>query len=131
MKNLHLQNLKKDVQSKFIYHSGNSKTTRLQDSSQGSIFYSKTELLTHKTGAFITSKHEILRATSTSVKSLHKFHHTFAVFFFYIYIYIYIQSILVISKSKGPSKTLRDIHASTYQICSIEEKQFEQRNFTN
>ena len=89
MKNLHLQNLKKDVQSKFIYHSGNSKTTRLQDSSQGSIFYSKTELLTHKTGAFITSKHEILRATSTSVKSLHKFHHTFAVFFFYIYIYIY------------------------------------------
>ena len=33
-----------------------------------------------------------------------------------------IQSTLVISKSKGPSKTLRDIRTSTYQICSIEEK---------
>ena len=36
-----------------------------------------------------------------------------------------------ISKSKGPSKTLRDIRTSTYQICSIEEKIFEQPNFTN
>ena len=34
----------------------------------------------------------------------------------------HIQSTLVISKSKGPSKTLRDIRTSTYQICSIEEK---------
>ena len=42
-----------------------------------------------------------------------------------------IQSTLVISKSKGPSKTVRDIHTSTYQICSIEEKQFEQPIFTN
>ena len=33
-----------------------------------------------------------------------------------------IQPTLVISKSKGPSKTLRDIRTSTYQICSIEEK---------
>ena len=33
-----------------------------------------------------------------------------------------IQSTLVISKSKEPSKTLRDIRTSTYQICSIEEK---------
>ena len=33
-----------------------------------------------------------------------------------------LQSTLVISKSKGPSKTLRDIRNSTYQICSIEEK---------
>ena len=37
-----------------------------------------------------------------------------------------IQSTLVISKSKGPSKTLRDIRTSTYQNCSTEEKQFEQ-----
>ena len=42
-----------------------------------------------------------------------------------------IQSTLVISKSKGPTKTLRDIRTSTYQICSIEEKNFEQPNFTN
>ena len=28
-----------------------------------------------------------------------------------------IQSILVVSKSKGPSETLRDIRTSTYQIC--------------
>ena len=35
---------------------------------------------------------------------------------------MYIQSTLVISKSKGPSKTLRDIRTSTYQIYSIEEK---------
>ena len=35
---------------------------------------------------------------------------------------ILIQSTLVISKSKGPSKTVRDIRTSTYQICSIEEK---------
>ena len=33
-----------------------------------------------------------------------------------------IQSTLVISKSKGPSETVRDICTSTYQICSIEEK---------
>ena len=39
---------------------------------------------------------------------------------------IYVQSTLVISKSKGPSETVRDIRTSTYQICSIEEKQFEQ-----
>ena len=35
---------------------------------------------------------------------------------------LYIQSTLVISKSKGPSKTVRDIRTSTYQICSFEEK---------
>ena len=35
---------------------------------------------------------------------------------------IHVQSTLVISKSKGPSKTVRDIRTSTYQICSIEEK---------
>ena len=44
---------------------------------------------------------------------------------------IQLQSTLVISKSKGPSKTLRDIRTLTYQICSIEGKQFEQPNFTN
>ena len=33
-----------------------------------------------------------------------------------------IQSTLVISKSKGLSKTLRDIRTSTYQICSIKKK---------
>ena len=33
-----------------------------------------------------------------------------------------VQSTLVISKSKGPSKTLWDIRTSTLQICSIEEK---------
>ena len=33
-----------------------------------------------------------------------------------------IQSTLVISNSKRPSKTVRDIRTSTYQICSIEEK---------
>ena len=32
-----------------------------------------------------------------------------------------IQSTLSISKSKGPSETLRDIRTSTYQICRIEE----------
>ena len=32
-----------------------------------------------------------------------------------------IQSTLVISKSKGPSETLRYIRTSTYQICRIEE----------
>ena len=35
--------------------------------------------------------------------------------------HIHIQSTLVISKSKGPSETLRDIRTSTYQICRIEE----------
>ena len=44
---------------------------------------------------------------------------------------MHIQSTLVISKSKGPLKTVRDIRTSTYQICSIEEKQFEQPIFTN
>ena len=32
-----------------------------------------------------------------------------------------IQSTLVISKSMGPSETLRDIRSSTYQMCRIEE----------
>ena len=32
-----------------------------------------------------------------------------------------VQSTLVISKSKGPSETLRDIRTSTYQMCRIEE----------
>ena len=32
-----------------------------------------------------------------------------------------VQSTLVISKLKGPSKTLRDIRTSTYQIFRIEE----------
>ena len=32
-----------------------------------------------------------------------------------------IQSTLVISKSKGPSETLRDIRTSINQICRIEE----------
>ena len=48
-----------------------------------------------------------------------------------LHVVVYIQSTLVISKSKGPTKTLRDIRTSTYQNCSIEEKQFEQPNFTN
>ena len=34
----------------------------------------------------------------------------------------WIQSTVVISKFKGLSKILRDIHTSTYQICKIEEK---------
>ena len=34
---------------------------------------------------------------------------------------IRIQSTPVISKSKGPSETLRDIRTSTYQMCRIEE----------
>ena len=34
---------------------------------------------------------------------------------------IVIQSTLVISKSKGPAETLRDIRNSTYQICRVEE----------
>ena len=43
-----------------------------------------------------------------------------------IYLFIYLfglntQSTLVISKSKGPSETLRDIRSSTYQMCRIEE----------
>ena len=33
-----------------------------------------------------------------------------------------LQSTLVISKSKGPTKTLQDIRTSRYQICNIEEK---------
>ena len=48
-----------------------------------------------------------------------------------LYVYENIQSTLVISKSKGPSETVRDIRTSTYQIYSSEEKQFEQPNFTN
>ena len=43
----------------------------------------------------------------------------------------YVQLTLVISKSKGPSKMLRDIRISTYQICCIEENKLEQPNFTN
>ena len=32
-----------------------------------------------------------------------------------------VRSTLVISKSKGPAETLRDIRTSTYQMCKIEE----------
>ena len=41
--------------------------------------------------------------------------------FFFLDFFLYIQSTLVISKSKGPSETLRDIRTSTYQMCRIEE----------
>ena len=43
---------------------------------------------------------------------------------------IHIQFTLVISKSKGPSETLRDIRTSTYQMCRTEENtnQISQRN---
>ena len=34
----------------------------------------------------------------------------------------YIQSTLVISKSKEPSETVRDIRTLTYQICRVEIK---------
>ena len=40
----------------------------------------------------------------------------------------YIQSTLVISKTKGPAETLRDIRTSTYQMCRIEEMQPNFRN---
>ena len=40
-----------------------------------------------------------------------------------------VQLTLVISKSKGPSKTLRDIRTPTYQIYSIEEKIFRTTTF--
>ena len=36
-------------------------------------------------------------------------------------LFCHVQSTLVISKSKGPSETLRDIRTSTYQICRTEE----------
>ena len=39
----------------------------------------------------------------------------------YIFIRLQEQSTLVISKSKWPSKILRDIRTLTYQTCSIEE----------
>ena len=45
---------------------------------------------------------------------------------------LHLQLSLVISKSKGPSEIHRDIHSSTYQICSIEKKiPIKQPNFTN
>ena len=34
---------------------------------------------------------------------------------------VILQSTLVISKSKAPSETLRDIRTSTYKMCRIEE----------
>ena len=34
---------------------------------------------------------------------------------------IHVQSTFIISKSKGPSETLRDIRTSTYQMSRIEE----------
>ena len=42
-----------------------------------------------------------------------------------------LQSTLVISKSKGPSKTLRDIRTSTDQICSSVEKTIRTTKFHN
>ena len=46
----------------------------------------------------------------------------------FLYWWTKIQSTLVISKSKGPSKILRDISTSTYQTCSIEEKKLNNQN---
>ena len=40
-----------------------------------------------------------------------------------------VQSTLVISKSKGPSETLRDIRTSTYKICRIKENTNETTTF--
>ena len=43
----------------------------------------------------------------------------------------HIQLTLVISKSKGPSKTLRDIRSSTFRFIVLRKKIFKQPNFTN
>ena len=48
--------------------------------------------------------------------------HLFLCIFFILGCQIHVQSTLVISKSKGPSETLRVICTSTYQVCSIEDK---------
>ena len=37
-----------------------------------------------------------------------------------IQVHLTVQSTLVISKSKGPSETLRDICTRTYQICRVD-----------
>ena len=42
-----------------------------------------------------------------------------------------LQSTLIISKSKGPSETLRDNRTPTYQIFRIEENTNQTTNFTN
>ena len=39
----------------------------------------------------------------------------------FIFSHLKIESTLVISKSKEPDETLRDIRTSTYQMCRIEE----------
>ena len=44
---------------------------------------------------------------------------------------ITLQSTLIISKSKGPYETIRDIRTSTYQIFRIRKIQIAQPNFTN
>ena len=49
----------------------------------------------------------------------------------HLLLYFDIQSTLVISKLKGPSETLRDIHTSTYQIFRIEVNTNRTTNFTN
>ena len=51
--------------------------------------------------------------------------------FFPHFLFVYMQSTLVMSRSKGPSETLRDIRTSTYQMCRIEENTNEQPIFTN
>ena len=45
--------------------------------------------------------------------------------------YFKMQSTLDMSKSKGPSKTLRDIFTSTYQVCEIEENTNRTTNIPN
>ena len=42
-----------------------------------------------------------------------------------------LQSTLIILNSKGLSQILRDIRASTYQICRIEERLIQTTTFNN
>ena len=60
--------------------------------------------------------------STPTLKSWHQLNGELKVYKVELFALKQVQSTLVISKSKGPSKTVRDIRTSTYQICSIEEK---------
>ena len=84
----------------------------------------ETDLWCHLTCRLIREEHDIqcMPCSSRIISEMLPDTHTMqSLIFFKPIIHSLKQSTLVISKSKGPAETLRDIRTSTNQMCRIDE----------
>ena len=67
------------------------------------------------------SKEILFNNCGMARENMFKASNRYTAFYFHFIYFLEIQWTLVISKSKGPSETLRDTRSSAYQIWRIEE----------